>query len=356
MTRIEQTDAAIGGNETNPPNLQNKQLADRDKWLHDALAVLGITPTSTTEEIREVLAGDADAAATQATTLELGAASIAQGRLTLASGKPVPSNDIIAASTLYYTPYNGDLIAIYNTAQSRWEVKSFVERSLDISGLLADTNYDIFLYTNAGALTLEAVAWANSGAGTSARAKSISRLNGIYVKTSDNRRYLGTIRTTSTLGECEFSSQKRFVWNAKNRYRFRLLNNFPFNSHTYSGTAWRKVRNLDSYTLHVVCGLPEFTRVSVKHNAYGDTNVEYFCGIGINSSTVNLADLTDDPLKGNPGDGRTVTADFLNFLDAGYHQIIPLEATGGGGGVATFFGAAGSPALTKLGIIGDLEL
>ena len=36
------------------------------------------------------------------------------GRLTLTSGTPVTTNDVTAATTIYYTPYKGNAIQLYN--------------------------------------------------------------------------------------------------------------------------------------------------------------------------------------------------------------------------------------------------
>ncbi|MDL1889736.1 hypothetical protein FBQ96_09180 [Nitrospirales bacterium NOB] len=84
-------------------------------------------------------------------------AGICDGRLTLSSGTPVPTIDVLAATTLYFTPFQGNQVALFDGAQ--WALFPFTERSLDLSELAANTLYDIFLYDDAGTLTLEAVAW-----------------------------------------------------------------------------------------------------------------------------------------------------------------------------------------------------
>ncbi|MEM9543981.1 MAG: hypothetical protein AAGA60_31420 [Cyanobacteria bacterium P01_E01_bin.42] len=331
VSRIEQNDAAIGGNITTPPNLQNKQLANRDRWLYDALAVLGLSPLSTVNEIRESLAGDATQATTESATLELGAASVAQGRLTLATGDPTPSTEQTAANTLYYTPFNGDRIAIYNTAASRWEVKVFSELTFDISGLLANTNYDIFLYSNGGTLTLDAVAWSNSGAGTSARDKALSRKNGIWVKTEDNRRYLGTIRTTSTVGECEDSSVKRFVFNAQNQVSknfFKSLGNW-----TCDSSSFQFLQADNSNVFSVVTGLPATIDVT---NTIGriqtNSSENYYFEYHVNT----LGDRYSNspyysPANGSGGQNVFFFGNFQTiFFDMeGFNILIPAESRGG---------------------------
>src|SRR5687767_357259 len=68
----------------------------------------------------------------------------ADGRLTTETGVPISSSDRTAQSTIYYTPFDGNQIALYNGAA--WALSTFTERSLALSGLTTDKNYDVFLY------------------------------------------------------------------------------------------------------------------------------------------------------------------------------------------------------------------
>ena len=221
VTRPETTDIALGGNETNFPGKFFRELASRDRYLYET-----------------ALGGDATSIASAVAFRQLGIAAVAQGRLTLETGVPVSTTNQTAKTVLYYTPYSGDYVALYNTVKTRWDLFQFTERSLSLSGLAANTNYDIFIWDNSGTLTLQAVAWASSGAGTSTRSSAISRLQGVWVKDSDKRRYLGTIRTTSVAGECEDSVFKRYLWNVYNR-EFRLLDVTDTTAHTYTSTTPR---------------------------------------------------------------------------------------------------------------------
>ena len=222
VTRPETTDIALGGNETNFPGKFFRELASRDQYLYET-----------------ALGGDATSIASAVAFRQLGIAAVAQGRLTLETGVPVSTTDQTAKTVLYYTPYNGDYVALYDTVNTRWDLFQFTERSLSLSALAANTNYDVFIYDNSGTLTLETVAWATSGAGNSTRASAITQLEGVWVKDSDKRRYLGTIRTTSVAGECEDSVLKRYLWNVYNR-EFRLLDALDTTAHTYTSTTPRQ--------------------------------------------------------------------------------------------------------------------
>lgn len=182
-------------------------------------------------------------------------AQISQGRLTLTSNTPVLSSNVTNATTLYYTPYTGSQISIWDG--SKWSVRTFTERSLSLSGLAANTNFDVFLYDNAGTLTLEAVAWSNSGAGTSTRASALSFLNGVRVKDSDKRKYLGSFRTTATIGQTEFVNNNLpsslLLKNEFNRIPIVLFQNEGITVHSYSSTTVRNYNNSVNYRFNLVC-------------------------------------------------------------------------------------------------------
>ena len=248
VTRPEITDIALGGNETNFPGKFFRELASRDKYLYE-----------------QALGGDDQSIASAVAFRQLGIAAVAQGRLTLETGVAVSTTDQLAKTVLYYTPYNGNYVALYDTGLSRWDLYQFTERSLSLSGLAANTNYDIFLWNNSGTLTLQAVAWSSSGAGTSTRASAISQLEGIWVKNSDKRRYLGTIRTTATIGQCEDSIERRFVYNVPPSVVTRILDVSDSTSHTYTSSV---VRNWNNTLVQVQIVLGLDTGVSVSVSAF----------------------------------------------------------------------------------------
>ncbi len=92
------------------------------------------------------------------------APSICEGRLTLTSGTAVTVTDVTAAGTLYFTPYGGDYIGLYSG--SAWELKTFSELSISLSGLLPHSIHDVYAYNNSGTPTLELTAWTAGATGT----------------------------------------------------------------------------------------------------------------------------------------------------------------------------------------------
>ena len=154
----------------------------------------------------------------------------AEGRLTLETGVPVSTSDQGAKTTLYYTPYIGETIALYD-GSSAWTLITFAELSLDASGYDADSNYDIFCYNNSGTATLEGVKWTDAAT----RATALTRQDGVLVKTgATTRRFIGTVRT---LSDTKLYDQEnaRLIWNMYNRVPRRL---FVVNTtgHYYNGS------------------------------------------------------------------------------------------------------------------------
>jgi hypothetical protein len=160
------------------------------------------------------------------------------GRLTLESGVPVSTTDQTAKTSVYFTPYNGSLVSLYDG--TRWKMYSLTERTLALGTLTSGLNYDVFLYDNSGTLTLEATAWTND----TTRATALTTQDGVYVKTgATTRRYLGTFRTTSTTttedsggGVTTVVGGKRFLWNRYNQ-EWRHINVHDTTDSWASGTS-----------------------------------------------------------------------------------------------------------------------
>ena len=302
VTRPEITDIALGGNETNFPGKFFRELASRDQYLYE-----------------QALGGDAQSIESAVAFRQLGIAAVAQGRLTLETGVAVSTTDQLAKTVLYYTPYTGDYIALYDTGLTRWDLYQFTERSLSLSGLAANTNYDIFLWNNSGTLTLQAVAWSNSGAGTSTRASAISQLEGIWVKDSDKRRLLGTVRTTATTGQCEFSLQRRLVCNAANRVSF-VCEKRDLNNVSYVG-GWRYYNANSDNRIEVVDPFKQQVGVFVAAHMSGDF-ASSGCGLnGVTPPYINLIDIVQGFTAVSGTGGATLSSSIPLSMNNGYNYI-----------------------------------
>lgn len=110
------------------------------------------------------------------------------GRLSLHATDPV-AGGILSSTTINYIPYIGNTIYLYDVSNTRWVRTSLSTVSLSASGWSSDVPRDIFIFNNAGTLTLEAVAWTNR----TTRATELALQHGVPVKASEpNKRYIGS--------------------------------------------------------------------------------------------------------------------------------------------------------------------
>ena len=275
---------------------------------------------------------------------------LCNGRLTLTSGNPVTTADVTGATTIYFTPYNGDKVSLFDG--SNWKLYTFTERSLALGTLTADLPYDVFLYDNAGTLTLELTAWTN---GTT-RATALTTQNGVYVKTgATTRLYLGTIRTTSTT-QTEDSHAKRFVWNHYNRKRRPMRVLETTDTWVYTAATWRQANASTANQLAVVIGVAGaavYIEAMASATRNSSAGVTIGTAIGENStSAFSAASLVGRTTMSLANVGYVNTASLSIFPAVGYSYYAWLEfsvATG----VTTWVGDEG--AASQSGIIGWVE-
>lgn len=259
--------------------------------------------------------------------------SVVGGRLTLTSGTPVTTSNVTAAGTLYYTPYLHDKIALYDG--TRWRVYTFTEISLSLT-LTSGKNYDVFLYDNAGTLTLElSAAWTND----TTRADAITRQNGAWVKSgATTRRYLGTLRASGT-NTTEDSDSKRFVWNYYNQVPFVDFRADNTDSWTNAGNGTLSAMNSGNaaWKHEFVVGLnekPYEAMGSVASGSDGD--------IAIALDSANTLDRARATIVNNRVvDVITMTSFWSGFPGIGYHYFQAMQTTRQASSV-TFYGDNGA--------------
>lgn len=245
--------------------------------------------------------------------------SIADGRLTLTSGLAVTTSDVSAAGVLYYTPYVGNKISLYNGAN--WVKYAFTERSIALV-LTSGKPYDVFIYDNAGTLTLELLVWTND----TTRATAIVRQDGVWCKSGAlTRRYLGTIYS-SAANQCEDSFRKRYVWNVNNRVP-RVMLRSALGPWTYSSTTYRQTNADANNQLAFVIGVSEDAVMAKATSAFGqspDPVGSAVIGLSLDTLAPLLAAATQycgqDPLYSG------ATAKWCGHPGIGKHIIISGEA------------------------------
>lgn len=268
--------------------------------------------------------------------------AICQGRLTLTSGTPVTTSDVTGATSVYFTPFYGNLVGVFDGYS--WQIREFSELTLALGTISNNTNYDVFLYDNSGTLTLEALAWTDA----TNRATALASQDGVYVKSgATTRRYLGTFRTTSTTttedsagGTVSQTGGKRFLWNAYNRVDRHIAVIDTTSSWTYAVSTWRSANNTTANAVYYVCGLSE-DAVNVQAFMLCNTNSDAGgTGIGIDSTSANSAILLFEVNIGGGGSGHGGSlALYNNYPGIGYHAINWLEYRRAG--TVTFKGNGG---------------
>ena len=246
--------------------------------------------------------------------------SLVGGRLTLESGVSISSTDQTAKTTLYYTPHIHSSIGLYNTTTLVWAPYTFTERSLALGTLSSEFNYDVFIYSNAGTLTLAASVWTSN----TVRATAISLQDGVYVKTSDKSyRYLGTFRTTTTT-TTEDSEAKRFVYNTYNKVPRSMLGTLGYsdgntvNTFTFlSFNAYAPLNGGTGNKCEWVNGLTE--TVFLAGSIVYDTGASSFLitGIGVDTTTSAAFIVSQNEISGGSAYARSASKS-VQFAP-GYH-------------------------------------
>jgi hypothetical protein len=276
----------------------------------------------------------------------VGAYLTVAGRLTLAAGTAVPNADVVAATSLYWTPYLGNVLPLWNG--TAWVPVASGEVVLSLAGMVANKNYDVFASLSAGALALEGAAWTNDVT----RATALAVTDGRWTRSGDKTRlYLGTLRTTPTAGQCEDSAARRFVWNLYNAEPRSLLRRESTNSWTLSAVTWRAANAGAANRVEVLQGLPvrSLWLANMAGARYeGTAGDSFFVGVGEDSTTVNAADQNTFASPRTQFVIAIASAQLCKVVPVGYHSYYWLEQVDGG----TFTVFGGATALRAGGLSG----
>lgn len=263
--------------------------------------------------------------------------TIVEGRLTLTTGLAVTSSDVTAAGTLYFTPYLGNRIRIYDG--TRWVLYTFTEKSLSLT-LTSGKNYDVFIYDTGAGLGLElSAAWTDD----TTRADALTTQDGVDVKSgATTRLWLGTIRASGT-NTTEDSRKSRYVWNRYNQVERPFYATDSTNSWNYSTNAWRASNNdttLGTNRVAAVFGAVDGF-VHVRCSLIGGSSVASFTaiGVGVDSTTVDSANWQAATAANSGSFYGTMFADYDARPGIGFHYFQRIERyDDAGGGTAIWIG------------------
>jgi len=236
-------------------------------------------------------------------------------------GEAIQTGDVVSATTLYYEPFVGGQIPIFNGVS--FQVQTFGELPLTIpSSRLANTIYDVCITTtSAGAYNANgtptavfSVAWTNSNAGagsrgTGAGTAQISQQGGLWVNTvaisgvNGATTYsipalactmVGTVWIDGTAGQVTAhrtwgQSRKFGYWNFYNRQRI-ILKVGDSTASWSTATGPRPSNGNSANSLTVLSGLAEeiyflrfLQRESIVPTAAAGSEIQI--GIGFNSTS-----------------------------------------------------------------------
>jgi len=281
--------------------------------------------------------------------------STVEGRLTLSSGTPVTTADVTGAGTLYFTPYKGNRMYLYDG--TRWKLYSFSEISTDLStvlpgGIVSGNNYDVYVQDASGSLVLSVSSpWTNA----TTRADALALQDGVLVSSFDSAiRYVGTLRASAD-DMTEDSVTKRFLWNYYNRAERKLFKAFADTSHTYGTNTWRPWKASNSERVEVVIGVAEdFIDVMASALCFAPAVHEYgVIGIDVDGTATNDADLVDISIT-TAADFERVFSHLKHYPAAGYHYYQATEYASTTTNI-TFYGTFGTPSLRRNGLVGSVE-
>ena len=240
------------------------------------------------------------------------------GRLTMVSGTPVTTPDIHSGTSLWYVPFEHDLLPL-------WDGNKIVPIEFDatpvtIAGLSGTSSFDVFAYLSAGTAAFETSMWTTP----TSRAIPLAYNRGKLVKSTDfTRLYLGSFYTSSE-GKTDDSGVKRNVWNYYNqkvRHGYRAEST----SHAYTTGTWRSWNNDATVRVEAIVGVIEN---AIPMSVYNDSK-ELITGVGI--------DVTNNPsilLGWNNLNEENRFSSFVHYVPtAGFHfyQVSEFGSTNGNG-------------------------
>jgi hypothetical protein len=291
-----------------------------------------------------------------------------QGRLTLTSNTPVMTSDVVGATTVYYTPYVGTYIPLYNG--SSWVNTQFSQLTLTLScgNMSSNALYDVYVFLNSSTVTIGVAVdgWSSLTARNEIPEFNSSwpvladnnlnnnLLNGstVYSRTSGTGTqivtYVGTIYVNSS---CETtvnfkpsaaaggSDNVVGIWNAYNRVRILSMETDSNTAWTYATDTWRPLDGGSGNTKNRVTFLDglgqSFVKARAATIAYSST-AGANCMIGISENSTTGSGKTASYLQSSPGGSAAGAVTFsdedsfppllgLNYIQA--MEISPNAVT-----------------------------
>jgi len=272
----------------------------------------------------------------------------------------VTTADVTGATTVYFTPYKGNVISLYDGA--KWTPTVFTELSQATTdttkspaAVANNSNYDVFVWNDAGTLrATRGPAWSSDTArGAGAGTTELEVLAGRYVNkiaitngpAAQRGLYVGTIRSNGS-AQINDSEALRCVWNNFNRVKRAMKKIDTTDSWTYNTAAYRYSNNNAANRLDLVRGLDEdsvhVTASSQMANSVG--SVPCLNAVGLDSSTAVATGCirvqTDS--ENSAGFSSSMRSSWNGTPGLGFHFLAWIENGNGAGGTSTWIGDNGT--------------
>ena len=286
----------------------------------------------------------------------------------MTSATPVLTATVSAATTIYYALYTGNKIPIYSG--TAWSMTTFTElsnataqSSTGSAGpavVANNSNYDLFVWSNSGTLTLtRGPLWSSDTVrGTGAGTTQISRVLGIWSNTvaitngpgAGLGTYVGTVRSNGTatidfiFGAVAASGTAAVlsVWNMYNRIDVMGLVGDTTDSWSYNTNTIRASNASNTMRVSAVVGLAEDFFNAEFYCPYkcNTANVSVLNGVGYDSTTAFSGTIDAFSNPDSIGNGFYTGHGAYSVQPLGFHFWQSLEK-GPTAGANTFYGDNG---------------
>ena len=268
------------------------------------------------------------------------------GRLTLQSGAPIPTTAITAADRLFFTPYNGDRLALWDGFH--WNSYPLIELQLPLASTLAGKLYDV-LCTAVGcnlSLSLSA-AWASD----TARTDALAFTDGVLTLATDKRKkYLGTVYC-DTDGHASDTARAPNPANQFNQVpRPLILDGAGFwtmQAHTFAPANAGNADGAGHSDVQIIipgvaAALPvraELLAAVTGAAAWNSSNVAFGLDGAVTPTGQYAPAITIPTITSEAGSCIALPRATINkTLAPGRHTLTWLEAAAAGGGIVTWYG------------------
>ena len=309
---------------------------------------------------------DVSSAATSFGNIGFGA--LPQGRITTTTATPVLTTTASAQTTVFYTPYMGNIVPIYNGTKFVPTVftqlsQATADDTKSPAAATTNSNYDLFVWNDSGTVRCtRGPAWATgTSRGTGAGTTELVRVAGLLLNANSitngpntqRGTYVGTIRTNGSsqvdfiLGAVAAGGTACFVgiWNMYNRVLHAGALGETTDSWNVSSASYAAVNGSSTMRVSFIRGLDE-DAVDATYSALCQASATggATLAIGLDSSTSfsGITGRIGANIFANP------IAIYTNLPGLGFHFLQAVEQSNAG--TASFRGDNGEPSVYQGGL------